>query len=136
MANMFSVQKSERSPLRRLPLLPRVGIVVDVAGRQFSFKHVPILETLLIARERGLTMKNLVKVASEALSEVAFPKPDAKGAAVTPLKKVDAERQGASAKSVKKPAAKAAAAKKKAERPDDTHAVIVEKAGASQKSST
>ena len=73
MATMLSVQKSERSKLRKLPFLPRFGFTIEVAGRQLTYRQVPLLETLLNARERGLTLKNLLSVAAEALDEVRFP---------------------------------------------------------------
>jgi hypothetical protein len=108
MANMFSVNKAERSKLRKLPLLPRIGLTVDVAGRQFTYKHAPILETLLNVRERGFSVKNLVRVASEQLAEIGFPR-------------------GAKAVSLVKDAAKAAKAGSQ-EAPTDTKATIVKKA--------
>ena len=56
MAYTFYVQKSERTKLRRLPFLPRFGITVEAFGRQLTFKQVPLLETLLNLRDRGLSL--------------------------------------------------------------------------------
>ncbi len=110
MANMFSVNKAERTKTRKLPLLPRFGVTVEIAGRQFTYKQVPFIETVLNLRERGFTVKNLVKLAAEELAEIRFP------AGERPLATVkDLHAKGAK----KAPAAKAAA-KKKVERPDET----------------
>jgi len=73
MSASFTMHKSERSKLRRLPLLPRVGFTLDIAGRQFTFKTAPLLETLLNWRDLGFTVANFRKVTSEELSEIIFP---------------------------------------------------------------
>lgn len=109
MATMFSMHKSERTKLRRLPFLPRIGIVVDFAGQRLTLKHAPLLETALNLRDRGFNLKNLRKVLAEELNEIRFPV-ERGMAAVASLKTVVPE----AAKIVKKGAAKAAAAKKKA----------------------
>lgn len=114
MANMFSVTKTESSRLRKLPLLPRFGIMVDVAGLRFTYKHAPLLETVLNARERGLSVTNLLKVAREQLAEIDFPA--ATKRALSVVKSSREAKAGATVKAapVKKAPAKAAA-KKKAE---------------------
>jgi hypothetical protein len=115
MANMFSVNKAERSKLRKLPLLPRIGLTVEIAGRQFTYKHAPLLETILNARERGFSVKNLVRVASEQLAEIGFPKAGKPAVSVVKGGK-DAKAAGdehVSATIVKKAPSKAAAATKK-----------------------
>lgn len=73
MANMFSVTKAERSKLRRLAFLPRIGVVVEVAGRRFSYKQAPLLETILNLKDRGFSVTNLVTLAKEQLAEISFP---------------------------------------------------------------
>lgn len=112
MANMFKVIKSEPSKSRKLPFLPRVGLVVDAFGLQFVFKGVPLAETFLSARERGLTLANLRKAAEDQLAEVTFPKVLGRLAMVKNLAKTKEEKTP-----VKKSAPKAAATpKKKAEK--------------------
>ena len=73
MSASFTVNKSERSRLRRIPLLPRLGFTLDIAGRQFTFKTAPLLETFLNWRDLGFTVANFRKVTSEELSEISFP---------------------------------------------------------------
>jgi hypothetical protein len=95
MASFLKILKSEKSKNRKLPFLPRVGLVVDAFGRQFIFKGVPFAETLFIARERGISFESLRKVALEQLNEVKLPsfgqivpiKKPAPKAAATPKKK-------------------------------------------------
>ncbi len=115
MANMIKVLKSEKSQNRKLPFLPRVGLVVDAFGRQFVFKGVPFAETFIVARERGFSLATLKKVAEEQLSEVGFPAILGRGLAVVKnLRNAKAEKTA-----VKKSAPKAAATpKKKAEKTD------------------
>lgn len=96
MATMFSMKKTERSKTRRLPLLPRVGLVVDVAGRTFTFKYASLLETAMNVRDRGLPLSAFRKVLTEELAEIKFSALVERGLAA-----------------VKKSPAKAAAAKKK-----------------------
>ena len=107
MANMLCLQKTEPSKLRRLPLLPRIGITIELAGRQLTYKQAPLLETLLNLKDRGFNLKNLAKVAQEELDEIRFPVIKRGLAAVKDLHAKTAE-----AKIVKKAAAKAAAKKK------------------------
>ena len=71
--NLFKVDKSEKSRSRKFPLLPRVGIVVDVAGKRFSFRHAPLVETLWNLLERGPTRQNLEKILAEQLYEISLP---------------------------------------------------------------
>jgi hypothetical protein len=111
MANMFCVQKVERSKLRKLPMLPRFAVTVEFAGRQFIFKQAPFLETLLNVKDRGFSLKNLLKVAAEELDEIRLP------AGKRPLASVkDLHAKSAEGK-VKKAPAKAAAKKKATEAP-------------------
>ena len=71
--NVFRSERTEKSRSRKFPLLPRVGIVVDMAGRRFSFRHAPLVETLLNLFERGLTRSNLEKIVIEQLYEISLP---------------------------------------------------------------
>jgi hypothetical protein len=74
MANQLCVEKSKRTKTRKLPFLPRFGFVIEVGGRQISYRQVPMTETLLNLRERGFSMKNFVRVALEQLGEIELPK--------------------------------------------------------------
>lgn len=108
MATMFSVQKTERTKTRQLPLLPRIGVVVDVAGRKFTFRYAPLLETALNVKSRGLTLKALRTVVSEQLAEIKFPASLEAGlAAVRNLRPTKAQ----ATRGVKKASPKAAAKK-------------------------
>jgi len=111
MANMFSVTKAERSRLRRLAFLPRIGVVVEVAGRRFSYKQAPLLETLLNLKDRGFSVTNLVTLAKEQLAEIAFPY-ERKGATAKPP--IHVVEDAAKPEPKKKSAPKAASRKKPA----------------------
>jgi len=71
--NLFRMDRSDKSRSRKFPLLPRVGIVIDFAGRQFSFRHAPLVETLLNLFERGPSRSNLEKIVTEQLYEISLP---------------------------------------------------------------
>ena len=116
MANGFWILKSERTKLRKLPFLPRIGLVVDVAGRRFVFKHAPLAETLLNARERGFSLKNLKKVADEELAEISLSASMKKGLAV--VKSIrDQVVESAPVGKMKKATSKAASKKRPATAP-------------------
>ena len=71
--NIFRVDSSDKSRSRKFPLLPRIGIVVDFGGKRFSFRHAPLLETLINLLERGPSRSNLQKIVTEQLYEIALP---------------------------------------------------------------
>jgi hypothetical protein len=73
MASSFSVDRAERSKLRRIPFLPRLGLTLEIGGRQFTFKNAPFIETFLNWRDLGFTFANFKKVAVEELDEINFP---------------------------------------------------------------
>ncbi len=73
MIHLFKVERSSRTSTRKLPFLPRFGIVVDFAGRRWSFKQVPFTETLLNVLERGLSVRNFKAVIREQIQEINFP---------------------------------------------------------------
>ncbi len=107
MSNMLTLHKVERTKLRRLPLLPRVGLTVEIGGHQLVFKHAPALETLLNLRDRGFKLKALGRLVADELEEIRFPVIKRGLAAVKDLHAKTVE-----AKIVKKAAAKAATKKK------------------------
>lgn len=71
--NIFRVEPSEKSKTRKFPLLPRIGVVVDIAGKQFSFRHAPLIETLMNLLQRGPSRANLEKIVTEQLYEISLP---------------------------------------------------------------
>ncbi len=71
--NLFRVDRSDKSRSRKFPLLPRIGIVIDFAGRRFSFRHAPLVETLINLLERGPSRSNLQKIVTEQLYEISLP---------------------------------------------------------------
>lgn len=85
MREMFDYRKLKNSKTRKTPLIPRFGIYFEVAGRQFSYKQVSLIEALMNVAERGLSIKNLVKIRDEQLAEIQFPDKDSK------KKTIDAE---------------------------------------------
>jgi hypothetical protein len=73
LVNLFRVDPSEKSRSRKFSWLPRFGIVVDFAGRRFSLRHAPLLETVANLIERGPTRSNLEKIVTEQLYEISLP---------------------------------------------------------------
>jgi hypothetical protein len=71
--NLFRVDRSEKSRSRKFSWLPRFGIVIDFAGRRFSLRHAPLIETLANLLERGPTRSNLEKIVTEQLYEISLP---------------------------------------------------------------
>ncbi len=74
MSNMICVEKSKPSSLKRLKFLPRVGLVIDFAGQEITYRQAPLLETLVNLRKRGFSMKNLMEVALTQFSEINLKK--------------------------------------------------------------
>lgn len=74
MANSISIEKAKPSKVRRLKFLPRLGVTIELGGRQITFRHAPIFETLLNVFDRGLSFKNLIEVSREQLREIEIPK--------------------------------------------------------------
>ena len=73
MINLFRVEPAAKTRSRKLPFLPRLGIVVDVAGKRISYRQAPLLETMLNLLERGATLSNFNKIIAEQLYEIALP---------------------------------------------------------------
>lgn len=74
MAYSFAWTRKKMTHTRRLPMFPRIGIYIDLMGREVSFRHVPFLETMLNLMERGLSTKNHSDIKREQLEEIQFPK--------------------------------------------------------------
>lgn len=73
MINVFKVEQSPKTRTRKLPLLPRLGLVVDIGGKRISYRQAPMLETVLNLLERGATISNFNKIIAEQLYEIALP---------------------------------------------------------------
>ncbi len=104
MTTMLRLLKAESTKLRRVKLLPRIGLTIDLGGRILVFKSTPALETFLNLKDRGLALKNLAKLAIDEMDEIRFPVLKFGLAAVKDL--------GVKAKGMKKAAVRAAAKKK------------------------
>lgn len=104
MASMLRLLRAESSKLRRVKFLPRVGVTVELGDRVLVFKHTPALETFMNLKDRGLSLKNLMKLATDELEEIRFPILKRGLAAVKDL--------GAKAKVMKKAPVRAATKKK------------------------
>jgi hypothetical protein len=74
MITKLCVQTSKPSKLRRLAFLPRIGLIVDVGGRQFTYRQAPLAETLLNLAHRGFSMKNLMEIGFQQFREIELPK--------------------------------------------------------------
>lgn len=71
--NAFRVDTLDRTRSRKFSWLPRWGVVVEFAGRRFSLRHAPLLETIANLLERGATRSNLEKIVTEQLYEISLP---------------------------------------------------------------
>lgn len=74
MGILFESKKRRPSPTKRIPLLPRFGFYLDVFGREFTFKQVPVLETAINLIKSGVTLSNLKKITKRQFDEVSFIK--------------------------------------------------------------
>ena len=74
MVNLFKIERLSPSKTRKAPLLPRLGIVVEIGHRRYSYRHVPVIETLINLIEQGPSFSNFRKIMLEQLYEVNFPK--------------------------------------------------------------
>lgn len=70
----FELKKKKNSHIRKFPFLPRLGIYIDVAGYEFIFKQVSLLEAMANLPERGFLASQVKKIIKEQLEEVHFPK--------------------------------------------------------------
>ncbi len=73
MGILFESEKKKPSKTRKLPFLPRFGIYIDFAGRDFVYKQTSLLETALNLQERGLSLSNFTKLMVEQFAEIQFP---------------------------------------------------------------
>jgi len=75
MANSLSFNKSPKSKLKRLSMLPRFGFTVDFAGYEFSYRQAPILEALMNLRGKSISLQTLLDISLKQLEEIKI-KPD------------------------------------------------------------
>ncbi len=73
MINLLRIERVKRTRSRKIPFLPRIGLVVEVAGRRVSYRQAPIFETILNLLERGATKSNFDKIVMEQLYEISLP---------------------------------------------------------------
>ena len=70
MSNSISFQKAPKSNTRKLPFFPRFGFVIDIGGRQFSYRQVPLLEVLANVIQNKSGMKGFIESTRTMLEEV------------------------------------------------------------------
>jgi hypothetical protein len=79
MAYVITSRPSKKSKLRRLSFLPRIGLTIDFAGKQYGYFQVPIAELLLNMIGRDFTMANIISVSHQQIKELELPnRPEAK----------------------------------------------------------
>jgi hypothetical protein len=76
MGSFLRVEKSKPTSVKRLSFLPRFGVVIDICGKQFTYRQAPILETLFNLIGKGFTLKGLKEVAFQQLAEIELAKQD------------------------------------------------------------
>lgn len=93
MITEFFIEKVKQSRLRKLPLLPRLGLTVDFAGRRFCYRQVSLLETVLNLLERGPSLGNLQKIVKEELAEVQMPQRSTKRTVEVEVRTISAQQR-------------------------------------------
>lgn len=74
MANMICIEKSKKSKVTRLPFLPRIGITIDLGGRQIIYRQAPFLEFAFNLMSRGFSKRNMIEIAQQQFREIELPK--------------------------------------------------------------
>lgn len=74
MALRLSVQKTKQTSTRKLKFLPRVGLTLDLAGRQFTFKQAPFLESVVNMKKKKFNLENLRAISNQILDEITIEK--------------------------------------------------------------
>lgn len=72
MSLQFSSEKAQKTPTRKLRFLPRLAVVVDIAGRQFTFKQIPVLETIANMKRKDFSFKNFSTISKQILNEISI----------------------------------------------------------------
>lgn len=78
----------KQSKTRKLPYLPRLGLVIDFAGYELTLKFAPFLEAVLSLPERGFSSQNLTDITAEQFDEIAFHSKDSQAVINTSAKSV------------------------------------------------
>jgi len=73
MAFVLTSRPSKKSKLKRISFLPRIGITLDVAGKQYGYFQVPLTETLLNMQGRPWSLKSLIATAHLQIKELELP---------------------------------------------------------------
>lgn len=73
MANVFITKKSSKSKLSRLSFLPRIGLTIDFAGKQFSYFQVSMIEAFWNMPRGQRTVANLIKLSEQQIKEIKLP---------------------------------------------------------------
>lgn len=71
---VFQINKKKNSKLRKAPFIPRIGIYVDVAGYEMTYKRCSFIEALMNLGEKGVSVENFRKITKAQLAEIKFPK--------------------------------------------------------------
>src|SRR4051794_4960566 len=75
MATQIHWSAAQLTSTRKIPFLPRLGLIVDFGTRRFFIKHVPVLEPLAnlldgLSRAKAKGLPALLKTARQQLDEV------------------------------------------------------------------
>ena len=74
MAIFFRAERIPKTKLKRLPMLPRIGIVFDFAGKRYSYKYVSVVDTIAsVVSDGPITLSNFKKVIKAQFEEIEFP---------------------------------------------------------------
>ena len=73
MACIITSRPSKKSKLRRLSFLPRIGITVDFAGKQYGLFQVPFTELLFNMKDRDFSLANIISVSRQQIDEIELP---------------------------------------------------------------
>lgn len=70
----LSVQKAKQTSTRKLKFLPRIGLTLDFAGKQFTFRQAPFLESVANMKTKKFSLENLRAVSNQILDEITMEK--------------------------------------------------------------
>jgi len=66
-------EKIQFSKIRRIPFLPRIGIVVELGDKRLAYKYVPVIETIVNLLDGPLTLSRLKNIVKNQFAELQFP---------------------------------------------------------------
>lgn len=73
MGLFFKKEEIKASKIKRIPFLPRVGIVVEFGNKRFAYKYVPVMETILNLIDGPITLSRFKTVMRNQFGELQFP---------------------------------------------------------------